>query len=327
MNKTAAAKKSAQKSARKPTAVNQITRKSRQIYPVLNGDTVPLPDLSVHRSQRPMCGLDLEEWRGLLKLSKFDAESALGFRSASLYNREAARKVLPVRTEILVRLYDEKPENYPWTRLTFKELFAMMYGKQVDLFDGEMQARARNDLEARFTVLFGRSPTRGYAWLRGDESQGDERSHGGNKASSYATIERILQKLTQWDDPGAVFERVAMRCLQMRGVDIDQIFPVPTLERPPERGRPGRKPSPEGPLRGRAARKAAESASALGAEATKPAAKKAAAKKPATKKPAVKKATAKKAAVKSVPPKKKTATAKKAAPRKAARSNRARAHE
>lgn len=226
-------------------SVNQITLRSRQIHPILSGDAVPRPDPTVHRAYRPLSGLDIEDWRGTHKLSKFDAEAALGFRSVIAYNRECRREVLPIRTEILLRLYEKRPENYPWTRLSFKTLFQQMYGEFIDRFnDPEVQLRARADLEARFTVLFGRSPTRGYAWLRGGDEQAGRKGVK-DEPSSYATIERILQKLTQWDNPGEMFETIATQSLKLRGIDIDEIFPIPTLERPPQRGRPGRKPRGE----------------------------------------------------------------------------------
>lgn len=314
MTKTSAVRAQAieEDEKKKPTtSVNQITRKSRAIYPLLNGEALPAPDLTLPRAGRPMCGLDLEEWRGMLKLTKFDAESALGFRSTTLYNRECERRVLPVRTEILLRLYDEKPENYPWKSLSFKQLFNMMYGKYITQFGPELQGRARNDLEARFTVLFGRSPSRGYAWLRGDDSMSDD-SGGAAKPSSYATIERILQKLTQWPDPGATFERIASQSLRLRGVNIDEIFPIPTLERPPQRDRPGRRPSPDRVLKEaekkakaeqrqeEARRKADEKAAAKKSKPSRTAAAKTAKAPTAAKKKPVAKSAAKKAAAKKV---------------------------
>jgi len=297
----------------KRASINQITRKSRAIHPLLNGKGVQRPDISLLRQYRPLAGLDIEDWRGGLGLSKFDAEAALGFRSTSLYNRECESEVLPIRTEVLLRLYEEKPENYPWKRLSFRDLFHQMYGRYIDEFsDPDVRARARNDLEARFTVLFGRSPTRGYAWLRGGEEESESGGRGKDQANSYSTIERILQKLTQWDDPGATFERVATKSLKLRDIDIDQIFPIPTLERPPERGRPGRKPAVVPKVR--KARKAAAPKKAVVKAAVPPAKKPAPApKKAPTKavKQAVKKvAKAAKPAAKRSPAKKRTSARK-----------------
>lgn len=219
--------------AKRRSSVNQITLRSREVRDLLNGEGASVPNPTLRLSHRPIVGLDLEEWRGMVKLSKFDASAALGFRSATMYNRECSRKVLAVSIEILLRLYMEKPESYPWTQLTFKELFSQMYDRYIDAFafDPDLQSRARGTLEARFTVFFGRSPTRGYTWLRGEE--GD----------SYATVNRIMQKLTQWENPGETFERIASQTLRLRGVDIDELFPIPTPENPPMRGKPGRKPT------------------------------------------------------------------------------------
>lgn len=261
---------------RRAVEQNSLMAKSRAVQPVLTGDGLRWPDMTVPRSQRLMGGLDIDEWRGELKLSKFEAESALGYRSTTLYNEACARPVLPITTEILLRLYDEKPEPCPWSRLTFRQLFDMMYGRKLQVFSGVDLTRAKIDMSARFTIMFGRSTTRAYAWLSDDTDTVTK------SASSYADVERILSKLTQWKDPAATFERVASQCLLLRGVDIDELFPVPTKRNPPERRRPGRKPSAVPTPRRRAAAKktAAASKKAAGAAAKKraPAAKKAAAK-------------------------------------------------
>lgn len=217
-------------------SVNTITRKSRAVQPILNGNAVPRPSLLELRSKRPMIGLDIDRWRLERGLTKFQAESALGFRSTTLYNRETSKPVLPITTEILIRLYDELPEPPPWEKLTFPQLFELMYGKALSVFKGRDLERARVDLGARFTVMFGRSNTRAYAWLRSGE-KGAKRS-----SSSYSDVECILAKLTAWTDPAATFERVAAYALKLRGVDIDELFPIPTLKNPPQRKSPGRKP-------------------------------------------------------------------------------------
>ena len=52
-------------------------------------------DVTLPRSRRPMIGLDIEEWRAELALSKFEAQHALGFRNSNHYNKICSRDLLP----------------------------------------------------------------------------------------------------------------------------------------------------------------------------------------------------------------------------------------
>jgi len=197
----------------------------------------PQVDLSKPRAQRPMMGLDIEEWRGEHNLSKYDAQYALGFRNSNHYNKMCALPLLPEALELLIRLYEEVPRERGWARYSIKELFHLMYDPALEPFVGtELETWARVDLGTRFAKIFGRSSARQYQWLSDDRRRND------TDLPAYAVIECILSKLKQVDDPREVLERVAKKVWAMRGVDLDVEFRVPTPDFPPTREKTGRKP-------------------------------------------------------------------------------------
>lgn len=205
----------------------------------MNASTLkrPMVDLSKPRSQRPMMGLDIEEWRGEHNLSKYDAQYALGFRNSNHYNKMCALPLLPEALELLIRLYEEVPRERGWARYSIKELFHLMYDPALEPFVGtELETWARVDLGTRFAKIFGRSSARQYQWLSDDRRRND------TDLPAYAVIECILSKLKQVDDPREVLERVAKKVWAMRGVDLDVEFRVPTPDFPPTREKTGRKP-------------------------------------------------------------------------------------
>jgi hypothetical protein len=215
-------------------------------------------DASLPRSQRPLMGYDIEQWRGELRLPKFDAQHALGFRNANHYNKICREAVLPPSIEIIVRIYLEYPHAPSWDRYTLQDLFHVMYGKELAVFEGRKDYKAaRVDLGNRFTQLFGRSSSRKYNWLklRGDvgiDTQGD-RGFGG----AYADVDRILCLMKSVPDPRRVLEQIAFKVFALRGIDIDAMFPIPTLESPPKRRKTGRRAEPRLTPVKAAARKAA----------------------------------------------------------------------
>lgn len=197
-----------------------------------------LVDLTKPRSQRPMRGLDIEEWRGELNLSKYDAQYALGFRNSNHYNSMCHEPVLPFVIEVLIRLYEENPIERGWKRYTLRELFDLMYGQYLLPFEGhKAKTFAKVDLGSRFCKLFDRSSARHYQWLQSDASKTS------NELSTYADVECVLAKLKQVDNPGEVLERIVKKCWALRGVSLDSAHPIPTLENPPTRQKTGRKGS------------------------------------------------------------------------------------
>jgi hypothetical protein len=258
-------------------------------------------------------GYDIEQWRGELGLSKFEAQAALGFRNANHYNKICLMEIIPVSIEIIVRLYLEFPKARGWKKYSLQELFNLMYGEQLAVFEGRPDyTAARVDLGNRFTRLFDRSSSRKYNWLRDDDRGSGSREFGG----AYSDVETILAILKEVPNPKEVFERVAIHVFTLRGVDIEHEHRVPTLDLPPVRRKTGRRRTKPAVKRSTRARipapralgsgsdalagdavervRSAEEAAAKNVAAEKAAAKKAAAKKAAAKKAAAKKAAAKK---------------------------------
>jgi hypothetical protein len=193
-------------------------------------------DMTLPRSKRPMVGLDIEEWRTSLDLSKFKSQYALGFRNINHYNRIAEGGLLSIDLELLIRLYEESPKAIGWEKYTIKQLFELMYGEDLKQFEGtRFETYALVDLGTRFTRIFGRSPSRKYQWLREDSTTNS------NDLKTYAVMECILAKLYQLPNPKEVLERVAKKVWKLRGHDLDIENPIPTLTNPPTRQKTGRK--------------------------------------------------------------------------------------
>lgn len=198
--------------------------------------TSPMVDMTRPRAERPLIGLDIEEWRGELDLSKYQAQYALGFRNSNHYNNMCWAPILPVPIEILLRLYEESPIVPGWDMFKLKELFELMYSPYLEPFVGSREETfAKVDLGTRFTKLFDRSSARHYQWLRDDPKK------SASDLSTYSDVECILSKLKQVENPGETLERIAKRVWQLRGVNLDSVCPIPTLEQPPTRRKTGRK--------------------------------------------------------------------------------------
>jgi hypothetical protein len=193
-------------------------------------------DMTKSRSERRMIGFDIEQWRGEHKLSKYEAQTALGFRNSNHYNKMCGVEELPPTIELLIRLYDEKPipEKY-----TLRELFELMYADALKPFMGTaLETFAKVDLGSRFTKMFGRSPERRYQWLE------EQKTKNSGDVSAYSDVDRVLSKLKDFEDPKEVLERLAKRVWALRGVDLDIEMPIPTLRNPPQRKKTGRKGRP-----------------------------------------------------------------------------------
>lgn len=187
--------------------------------------------------ERPLIGSDIEGWRNTHGLSMADATYALGFPN---YKNKLMMPGLEFPVELLMRLYDEDPSHGVWPRyrISLPWLFNEMYKDILEPFrGGPHEVTARVDVQARFARLFGRSKGRAYRWL--DEDEVD--SSISNR--TQATIQAILGKLSQLEDPGATLNRLATFIWHLRGEDIDITHPIPSLKAPPTREQRGRKPS------------------------------------------------------------------------------------
>lgn len=198
-------------------------------------------DMSLNISQRPMKGLDIEQWVWHQGLSKHEAHFALGFRNANHYALMCKRALLPPTLEVLLRLYYRFPDARGWGKFTTRELYDRLYKPYEEAFEvgSKNRLHAVVDLGSRFCKLFGRSVARQYEWIRDAKSENDNQQ--------YAEIDAILGKLFEIQkhaDAALVFEEIALHVGKLRGLDIDAMYPIPTPDSPPLRKKVGRPFSP-----------------------------------------------------------------------------------
>lgn len=193
-------------------------------------------DLTLPSSQRPILGSEVEAWRNSLRLSRYQAQMALGLNTIAAYVKMVeSNSVIPFTTELLFRLYDLSPRAPGWGRYSFRELFDELYRDDLMHFrsDPERARSASVLLSERFTMLFHRSKTRAYQWFAdGPEDTG---------VTAYADIAMVLCKLKSMEGeiagldepyaslgtPAKVFEQVSIECWRLRGHDFAKHFPIP----------------------------------------------------------------------------------------------------
>lgn len=193
-------------------------------------------------SRRPLCYRDLLTYFHKVvftprNLPIGDAAHALCISSANRFNtltrKEAyADRPLPRLMEVLVRVYVEDPSPAPWTTHGPDDLFTAVYGSLLDRFGDEGSVHysaARKMLYDRFAVLLGRTVYRQYSWARGKEASRDVRC--------------LCAKLMVAKDPREVLERIGGQVLSLRGVKLDEAYPLPDPRHPPE-------PKKKGPKKG-----------------------------------------------------------------------------
>lgn len=207
-------------------------------------------------SARPMSGQDLWRFRSRHQLQTHDAIYALGIQNSAIYNKLSkisAPDKLPFVLEMLIRLYDRHPGHAPWGEVTAMQAFERVYGEHQRMFRGTSHEKeARLALYRRFTALFGRSVFTAYRWLESD-------------GKGKQAVNKIFQKLLTLENPRKVLEDIAKLMYRVRGVDLDQMCPLPTLENPPAPRRRGPLPKAE---------REAQVAAAFASAAAKPVAKK-----------------------------------------------------
>lgn len=185
---------------------------------------------------RPLSGMDIVRFQGRHGMDKDDVTYFLGIAN---FKKKCEEPKLDYALELLMRLFDEDPTPPPWKkdRLRLPELFQQMYGKKLEVFKGsEHEVEAKVDLQNRFSKLLGRSKGRAYRWLDGAAIRG-------NSSRTHSDVTGILGKLTQAKNPGETLERMGALVWALRGEDIDETFPIPTLRNPPKRGKRGRRPA------------------------------------------------------------------------------------
>ena len=208
-------------------------------------------DTALPLNKRPMTGIDVVNFKSRHGLDSSDVIYALAIQNSVRFNQMCRLPALPYTTELMIRLYDEYPNNPPWTRITPQNAFEMLYGSVVKEFNGSPAAQdVRRALFRRFTQAIGRSIFTAYRWVQ-DEG----------KAKPQMT--RIFAKLTTVPNPREALERIARLMYQTRKLDFDALFPLPTLDNPPvpaRRGPPSRASIEAGAARQTKLRAAAKSA-------------------------------------------------------------------
>lgn len=187
-------------------------------------------NLELSPDLRPLAGIDIDYFRSRHERQTVDVIFALCIQNSAAYNRVLRTPYLKYSMEMLLRLYDMKPEDSPWKVIEPYQAFEMLYGNILKIFAGtEYESEARQALYRRFTAACGRSIYTAYRWV---DSRG----------KCTRDIEKIFAKLTLFDNPSEVFETMAQKMYKARGVDFNELCPMPTLENPPLPKRKGPKP-------------------------------------------------------------------------------------
>jgi hypothetical protein len=185
-------------------------------------------DMSLLPSRRPLTGPDIDRFRTRNGLSIAEASHALALTSPAAYGKACRLGVLPITREVLIRLYDMSPRPVPWVKVRPAKAFEMIYGEILSFWKGKPEYEAAKlDLYGRFTLLLGRESTDAYRWI-------------GQGGAARNDVLRILAKLTDFEDQRIALEGAGKHVLRLRGIDLDQIYPLPTEDNPPRRRLRGR---------------------------------------------------------------------------------------
>ena len=178
-------------------------------------------------SKRPMAGKDVERFQARHGLSISDTIYALCIQNSAKFNQICRLPALPFTLELLIRLYDESPSHTPWAQVTPQASFEALYGNVARDFVGSDLAKdVRLALYRRFSGALGRSIYTAYRWVQG---------YGNAKSQ----VVKIFGKLMKTKDSRETLERLARLMYRTRGLDLDQMYPMPSLESPPLRRRRG----------------------------------------------------------------------------------------
>lgn len=234
--KTPATTERAKRRPRSAAAADEVSaensqkkiKKSRNISP-----HAAMPeniDLSLAPDKRPLTGVDIERFRARYGLSIAEASHALALMAPAAYGKACRVGVLPITREVLVRLYHLSPRPAPWVSVRPGKSFEVIYGNLLTYWRGKPEYdAAKLDLYGRFTLMLGRESTDAYRWVEG----------GG---AARNDVHRILAKLTEFDNQREALEAVGKHVLILRGIDLDQVYPLPTPDNPPTRLLRGRRP-------------------------------------------------------------------------------------
>lgn len=173
-------------------------------------------------SQRPMIWNDIPEFATRHGRTIADIVYDLALLTSHAYAQKTKKRtVVPMDLELIVHLYDAYPSSCSWNRPDIREAFEFLYGSKIREFTGANELVARLAMGRRYARLLGRVGTAQYRWLS-------------EKGKVTRRLENIVSKIqdiaSTGDDPLLVFETLSRRCWALRGVDIDQMAPMPTAE-------------------------------------------------------------------------------------------------
>lgn len=186
-------------------------------------------NLSLDTSKRPLAGPDVERWQAKHRLMRHDVIYALGLQNVAKYNALLRSSEVGFATELLIRLYDRFPQHAPWTTVTPKEAFEIIYGDVLRDFEGTPFAKdVRLALYRRMTQAFGRHVSTAYRW---DQSDGNAK----------ISVKKILSIVCGQSNPRDALEATVRQMFKVRGKDFDAEVPLPTRDSPPQPRKRGRR--------------------------------------------------------------------------------------
>jgi hypothetical protein len=181
------------------------------------------PEIEIkNHKERPLIWRDLEDFRSRHNRTISDVVYDLALLTTHNYAKNAAKRtMMPVDLEILIRLYDRYPSSCAWHRVDVRETFEVLYGAMIAGFPEQLQTTAHLACARRYSVLVGRADTAQYRWLKG-ESQISRRLTN--------LLAKVMEIKTTNVESREVFEAVAVRTWALRGIDINERVPLPTLQ-------------------------------------------------------------------------------------------------
>jgi hypothetical protein len=189
--------------------------------------------LSDDPSTRPLVGTDVMMWREANSLDRLQVVQMLAMPTPHSFNRvtsgEGRNEPLSFDLEMLLRLYMRRGVHVTQRRPA--DVFNKIYGPLLERFQGTPSYEAaRVMLYSRFGALLGRTVFSAYRWFK-TSSSGD---YGGASGS----LRRLLSQLS--DDPVQMreeLESLARQTFRVRGYELEELFPLPSVNNPPKMGR------------------------------------------------------------------------------------------
>ncbi len=178
-------------------------------------------------SDRPVIWKDLEDFGA--RHNRTSADIVYDLAMQSKYNYiESVRKptVVPFDLELLARLYDISPSSVSWQMPNISEVFEMLYGPVIRQYSPDSGRWTEVEFKTaelacgrRYARSLGRADTATYRWIKGE-------------GKVTRRLSNILTKIMQIckDEPSPLerFEAIVKPLLRMRGIDLDEVVPLPT---------------------------------------------------------------------------------------------------